>query len=197
MRMHTMTAAAALALAAATAHAATVVDTGTPNTSPVGGLALDGNDWVAGEITLGSATTLGAVQGYISGDTAGETFTVALYGSRAGGVPGTLLDSATATYGADGWNGLSQAGWTVGPGNYWVAFEVGPNDTLASNDLFSVMNTGAPNPLAGTAYYDGSGFHAYSESIGLRVTSVPEPASAWLLAAGLGLLGAAARRRRG
>jgi hypothetical protein len=192
---------AALALAGTvaipSAHASTLVDTGAPAASPVGGLALDSNDWVAGEIAVTSATTLGAVQGYISGNTPGETFTVSLYGQGAGGVPGALLDSATATFGADGWNGLGLSGWKVGPGNYWVAFEVGQNDTLASNFELSTMNVGAPDPLAHVAYFDGSGYHPWSASIGLRVSAVPEPAPIGLLVAGLGLLGVGLRRRRG
>ena len=199
-KLHPM-AGAALALAAAVAalpaHASTLADTGAPGASPVGGLALDGNDWVAGEISVGSATTLGAIQGYISGDTRGETFTVALYGQGAAGVPGALLDSATATFGGDGWNGLSAAGWKVGPGSYWVAFEVGQNDTLASAFELSTMNVGAPSPLANVAYFDGSGYHPWSASFGLRVLAVPEPDPAWLYAAGLGLLAFSMRRRRG
>jgi hypothetical protein len=192
---------AALALAAAVAalpaHASTLADTGAPGASPVGGLALDGNDWVAGEISVNSATTLGSIQGYISGDTPGETFTVSLYGQGGNGVPGALLDSATATFNADGWNGLGQSGWKVGPGNYWVAFEVGQNDTLASAFELSTMNVGAPSPLANVAYFDGSGYHPWSAGIGLRVSAVPEPAPAWLLVAGMGLLIVSLRRRRG
>jgi hypothetical protein len=199
-KLHLVTGAAlavATSLAVLPAQASTLVDTGAPGSSPVGGLSLDSNDWVAGEVSITSATTLGSIQGYISGDTAGETFTVSLYGAGNGNVPGALLDSATATFNADGWNGLSQSGWKVGPGNYWVAFEVGQNDTLASNFELSTMNVGAPNPLAHTAYFDGSGYHAWSSSIGLQVSAVPEPASVWLLVAGLGLLSVSLRRRRG
>jgi hypothetical protein len=197
LRMTGAALALATTLAALPAHATTLVDTGAPGSSPVGGLVLDSNDWVAGEISISSATTLGSVQGFISGDTAGETFTVSLYGAGSGNVPGALLDSATATFNGDGWNGLNQANWKVGPGNYWVAFEVGQNDTLASNWETSTMNVGAPHPLDHTAYFDGSGYHPWSSSIGLQVSAVPEPASAWLLVAGLGLLTVSLRRQRG
>lgn len=199
MRMHTL-ASLALALAAGAAalpaRADLIAYTGTPSSSPVGGYALDANDWVAAQITIAAPTTLDAIMGYISGDTAGETFTVSLYDANGvSGLPGNVLNSATATYNAAGWNGLNHAGWSVGSGSYWLAFEVGATDTLASNFELSVMNAGAPSPLAHTAYNAGSGYQASPMSMGVQVSAVPLPAPLLLLPAGLGLSGLRIRRR--
>jgi hypothetical protein len=116
-----------------------------------------------------------------------------------------VLYTTTATFGSDGWNGVSGlSGWTVGAGSYWVEFEIQGEDTLG--DSTPVMDVNAPNPVAVTATTPDSGFtyQTGAQSIGLRVdasvlSAVPEPAAALQVVAG-GLLLASlslVRRRRG
>src|ERR1700746_2042312 len=100
-------------LAAAHANAALVVDTGVPNEAgfPLG---LDGNDWLAGQVTFSQALTVNSIsawlndQGNIDSGLFGDSFTVALY-NNSGNVPGALVNSATGhfttTSGNSGWNG--------------------------------------------------------------------------------------------
>ena len=196
---------AALLAASLPALAATVVDTGTPNGSALGALAFDSIDWAAAQVTFTQAAQVDAIQGHVLGGSAGETFDVTLFSDGAG-VPGDAMYNATATFDADGWNGLSNlSGWTVAAGTYWVGFEIQGDDTLGSgsSDLGGLLDTGAPDPLAVTAttndgwHYQGSG----AQSFGLRVdadsvSSVPWPSSASLMLAGLLLLSALRFARR-
>lgn len=182
-------------------HAAVLVDTGTPTGQVVGAYALDAADFYAGEIVISQATELSRVDFHVLGGSAGESFTVALYDDSAAHTPGTLLYSATASYGADGWNGAAGlAGWSVNAGHYWVAVEVGATDTLGSSSLTgALLDRGAPSALARTALNTGSGSYAATASaldFGVRVSAVPEPASVALLLAGLGVVGVSTARRR-
>jgi hypothetical protein len=187
----TFSASALLALAPL-AQAATVVDTGTPSGNPVGALAFDGFDWVAGQVTFTQAARIDAVQGHILGGATGETFDISLHAADAGASPGTLLYSTTATYGADGWNGAAGlGGWHVAAGSYWIAFEIQGDDTLGSSSVTGALfDTGAPHPLATTAWTSDAGFSYVDSplSFGLRVSTVPWPSSAWLMLAGLVLV---------
>lgn len=194
--------AAALLALAPLAHAATVVDTGTPNGQAVGSLAFDGFDWAAARVSFAQAAAIDSIQGHMLGGTAGETFDISLFATDAGTGPGSLLYTTTATFGADGWNGVSGLdGWTVAPGSYWVEFEIQGDDTLGSSSVTgALLDVGAPNPLALTATTSDGGF-SYQPgalSFGLRVSSVPEAAGALQLAAGMLLLSSLslARRRR-
>ena len=196
--------AAALLASAPLVHAATVVDTGTPGGSAVGALAFDAVDWTAAQVNFAQASRVDAIQGHILGGAAGETFDVSLFADDAAHGPGTLLYTTTATFGADGWNGVSGlSGWTVGAGSYWIEFEIQGADTLGSRSVTgALLDLGAPNPLALTASTSDAGF-SYTDgaaAIGLRVaaTAVPEAAPAWQLAAGtllLTSLGLVRRRR--
>ena len=115
--------------------------------------------------------------------------------------PGALRYATTATYGVDGWNGASGlTGWRVGPGTYWIAFEVGSDDTLGSSSITgALLDVGAPNPLARTAFDAGGSYVATSRplSFGVQLDAlvVPEPSSMALVFLGLGVIVAALRRR--
>ena len=199
--------AAALLAAAPLAHAAMVVDTGTPNGSAVGALAFDSIDWTAAQVSFATDSKVNAIQGHILGGAAGETFDISLFANDAVQGLGTLLYTATATYGAAGWNGVSGlSGWTVGAGSYWIEFEIQGADTLGSSSVTgALLDLGAPNPLALTASSSDGGFSHGTDalSLGLRVdatavSAVPESAAAWQLMAGTLLLStlSAVRRRR-
>lgn len=182
-------------LSALPAHAATAVDTGTPDGQAVGGLAFDGVDWVAGQVSFAQAATISAIQGHILGGNAGETFDVSLFANDGGTGPGTLLYTGTATYGAAGWNGLSGLhGWSVAAGTYWIEFEVQGDDSLGGG----VFDLNAPNPLKDTVFTDTGGFFYQQAplSFGLQVSTVPWPASASLMLSGLVLLSALGLARR-
>jgi len=194
----TLVTAATLAVhAPASAH---TVDTGTPNGQEIGALALDANDFYAGQVSFTTNALIQSAFAHLLGGAAGETFTVSLY-DNAANVPGATRYTTTATYGADGWNGASGlSGWLVGPGSYWIAFEVGAADTLGSASITgALLDVGAPNPLARTAFDAGSGYVATSRPLtfGVRLDArvVPEPSTMALVFLGLGLIVAAIRRR--
>ena len=193
---------AALLALAPCAQAAAVVDTGAPDGNAVGALAFDAFDWVAGQVSFSQAAQIDAIQGHILGGTAGETFDVSLFSADGSAGPGTLLYTTTATFGADGWNGVSGlSGWQVAAGSYWVEFEIQGDDSLGSSSVTGALfDTGAPHPLATTAFTGDAGF-SYADSplsFGLRVSTVPWPSPVSLMLAGVALLSTLrlARRRR-
>lgn len=194
--------AAALLALAPLAHAATVVDTGTPNGAAVGALAFDGIDWAAAQVSFAQAANIDSIQGHVLGGATGETFDISLFANDGGTGPGSLLYTTTATFGTDGWNGVSNlSGWTVTPGKYWIEFEIQGSDTLGSGSVTgALLDVGAPNPLALTATTGDSGFsyQAGAQSFGLRMSAVPEVTGAWQMAAGMLLLSTMSlvRRRR-
>ena len=199
--------AAVLLAAAPFAQAATVVDTGTPGGSAVGALAFDGIDWTAAQVSFAKASKVDAIQGHVLGGAPGETFDISLFADDAATGPGTLLYTATATYGTAGWNGVSGlSGWTVAAGSYWIGFEIQGGDTLGSSSATgALLDLGAPNPLALTAFTSDGGFSYETSalSLGLRldataVSTVPEAAAPLQALAGLLLLSTMSlvRRRR-
>lgn len=192
---------------ASLAHAATVVDTGTPSGVAVGALAFDAVDWTAAQVSFAQASNVNAIQGHILGGAAGETFDVSLYAADAAHGPGTLLYTTTATFGSDGWNGVSSlSGWTVAAGSYWVEFEIQGADTLGSRSLTgALLDLGAPKPVAHTASTGDGGFSYQDDalSFGLRVdasavSAVPDVPAALQVMAGMLLLTSLGlvRRRR-
>ena len=193
---------AALLALAPCAQAAAVVDTGAPDGNAVGALAFDAFDWVAGQVSFSQAAQIDAIQGHILGGTAGETFDVSLFSADGSAGPGTLLYTTTATFGADGWNGVAGlGGWNVAAGSYWIEFEIQGDDSLGSSSVTGALfDTGAPHPLATTAFTGDAGF-SYADSplsFGLRVSTVPWPSPVSLMLAGVALLSTLrlARRRR-
>jgi len=201
----TLSSVAALLLAPA-AHATRVVDTGTPSGNGYP-LAFDTQDWYAAQVGFTQASTLDAISGHILGGTPGETFDISLFSADGSPGLGTLMYTGTATFGGDGWNGLSDlAGWSVAAGTYWIEFEIQGDDTLDSALSDStVLDVGAPNPVATTAFTSTAGspfgYTLTPLSFGLQVdatavSAVPWPASAPLMLAGLALLATLGARRR-
>lgn len=195
----TLATAAALALAPA-AQAATSIDTGTPTGDALFGFAFDGNDPVAAKVTFANATTISAISGYFLGGGNGETFDVSLVAGGTKPTSGSQVFTTTATYGSDGWNGASGLGWNIAAGTYWIEFEVNWNDTLGQSmsDGPLVLPTGVAHPVP--TFTSGDGGFTYFDngatSIGLQVSTVPWPATAWTMLAGVAMLASLARARR-
>ncbi len=197
MNLTTSYAAIALLLlgAAATQAQASTIDTGTPPSLDMA-LVLDGSNWLAGEISFAQAAQIQSINAYVNDMGAGGTFSIALYSDSATHLPGTLLNSWSASFGSasgtSGWNGVSNLNQAVAAGNYWVALEVQSTDSFSG-----VAPVAPPSPLAKYAFNDGSylGYQAMAQGFGLQVAAVPEPESLALMLAGLGLVGAALRRK--
>jgi len=188
------------------AQADVIVDTGTP-TSSTGGVVLGSGEWLAAEFTTTQAWNIGSIQGYISNNNddnqIGNTFTITVYDDLNNHPD--LVDpvefSQQATFNGNGWNGLSginnNAGFSLGAGTYWVAFEIGPN-----NDTFQgTMPVPSANPLA-TAWYDGistSGYNTVTGTgyeIGVQIASaVPLPPSLLLFVSGALAIGRFGKRK--
>ncbi len=205
MRKTTLAAALVLALLPGRLFAVpvTLVDTGTH----VGGF---GSSWIGVMPTFWNASEFNVsggpyiitdVQTYMEPTTAGD-LTVSLY-ADGGDVPGLLLyqeDFAVAEGGED-WRGFGPLSWTVGPGSYWVAFEV-----LAGSTYTGWALMGFSNPLPNDATSNGEGEPWNSHhglDLGIRILAndevftppaVPEPSSFLLMGSGL-LVGAYRLRR--
>ena len=190
--------ATAAALAIAPAAQAATIDTGTPTGAGGFPLAFDGTDWVATKVSFAQATTIDSISGYILGGANGDTFDISLYAD--GAKPGWQEATTTATYGSVGWNGASGLGWTVAAGSFWIEFEVNWNDTIGSSpfDEGAVFTTGVAHPVPTFTTPDGgfSYFDNGATSIGLQVSTVPWPATASTMLAGLALLAALGIARR-
>ena len=191
-----------LLMAAGHAQAAFVVDTGTPTGGVINALVLDSANSFAGLVNFSQASTINSINSYLLDNSGGYggNYQVSLYSNNAGKVGG-LLDSATETYTADGWNSASALNWAVNSGNYWVAIE---GATDGSSNF--VAPVGTPSSLLSTAFNDGtthlnSGYKVYNGlNFGLQVdatavAAVPEPGEYMLMLLGLGMMGFMAVRR--
>ena len=175
---------------AAPAQAATIVDTGTPAGR---GVALYPNQQLAGYFSLTSATVLTDVQGFMgAADNPGDV-TIAI--SEGSDLPSTPLYAGTfASVKAASFQGLSGLNWLLEAGNYWVSFSSTGNNG---------MTLGAPDPLSKGAFWQNGQWYGEArseDSLGVRISgvaaAVPEPATWAMMLLGLGMVGAAARRRR-
>ena len=186
---------AAVALATSSpAMAAFVVDTGTP-TNVFTNYFINPGESLGGFFTLGTATTVTAVEGFINGD-AGSNISVTIYGN--GNLPATVntlysanFNTVDALLGA--WQGVFGQSWNLSAGSYWVGF---------SSNRLDGMFASAPNPLSAYARTSqGAWFPASNDmtlgvriSDGAQVVAVPEPATWGMMLLGFGLVGGAMRR---
>jgi hypothetical protein len=175
------------------AQADVIVDTGVPTVTS-GAPDLTIGQWLAAEINLSQEWVIDSINGYLTafdGNQLGNTFTVSVYSNSANNLPdgSNVLYSGTASYQADGWNGVSGINLDLTAGNYWVAFEPG---NLDSNPFQGSMPVAVSAALATTAWYDPSlnGFYRAATGsgydIGVQVTSaVPLPSSLLMFVSGL------------
>ena len=190
-----------LALAATPTSAAYLLNTasaGNPNASLPAGV-VDSNDFLALQFSANERWNIDGIEVYLTGGTAGDAFGVLLY-SDAAGLPGSLLASATASFNADGWNGVAGLGRPFsGPGLYWLAVE-GLIDPISFVPLGSFLAPAGGLSMPGaTAFAAGSGYQpAPGVQFGARISGfVPEPGSPWLVLAALaGVGGVPSRLRR-
>ncbi|KAJ8135520.1 hypothetical protein OY671_011267, partial [Metschnikowia pulcherrima] len=127
-----------------------VVNTDVPTGSSFMSNTVDSGNWIAERFTVSASTQIDRIAAYsspsdTSGADIGKTFTIASYGNSTvagSSSPASNFGSpsqgqsfqTTATYTADGWNGVSGSNWTVTAGSYWVASEGGADSNSA---LFS------------------------------------------------------------
>jgi len=187
----------ALLASAGGAHAALVLDTGTPG----GGapIMLDGSDFAAAAFSLADGQALNSLQAYLTGGTLGDTFSVALYAADgSGSLPGTQIGTWQATWNGDGYNGVSGLSLTgLAAGNYWAAFEVGTDDTTTGLELSTGAASGTA-PALGYAFNSGAAYQSLTgTTFSVKVDAQPVPLPASLLLLGSGVLGLGGRRKLG
>jgi len=193
---------AAALLGPGMANASLVIDTGTPPAG-VTPMVLDGNDYYAAEFNLSTTSLINSVSAYMLAglDSPGATYTIAIYADPITSHNVTADYTVQGTYQADGWNTTSTSGlnFVEGPGNYWVALEVGASDSAMGLNLPLGQAGAGTAPALAFAFNSGSGYTtvgAMPFGIQVDASPVPLPAAIWLLGSGIAGIGAFARRRR-
>jgi hypothetical protein len=186
------------------AHATYIVNTGTPDVIS-GNAWLTSNTYYAGEFTVANPTTINSIEGYLRTEWFGEgNVQFALHNTNAStNTPSDVLFSTTQHYvygssSALNWHGVSDLGWSLTAGTYWVSL-------TPDRSFYGSMPIGSPSPLSNYAQgdiYNNWVSTGSSPGVGIRVdasptvATVPEPETYAMLLAGLGLMGAVARRRK-
>lgn len=201
-------AATAAALSCSPAMAATLVNTGTPTgQGSANGWTLASNQTLAGLFTLGAATTVTSVEGFIrnfSGVAANGTISIFTGGvdpANSGLQYSAGFTIASTGISAGAWQGVFGQSWALAAGQHWVVF--------TSDGALNTMTYLPPNPLAqhanapqlsGPWVQRGSAF-----GLGIRITddiavafpgAVPEPSTWVMMIIGFGAIGGALRSRR-
>jgi hypothetical protein len=209
--LRTLVLAAFLSLGGAAAQAANIdlINTQVPTGLSIGANTIDASNWMAERFNVTGPVVIDRISVFLTSMDAyldqGKSFTLALYNS-AGSTPALnfnwldqgQVQQTSATYLADGWNGVSGLNWSLGAGSYWLAVEVGDG----SNSAASLMApTGAlPSAEAVATYVGGQHYQAASaaDTFGLHISAaaVPEPEQWALLLAGLGTCAILRARRQ-
>jgi len=199
---------AAVGLLPGVASASFVLDTGTPDGS-TGTFVLSSSQWLAAEFTTTSTETITSLAAYLTEGVGqpGDTFTFDVDTGNFLGVRSSarnVVESVTGTFTANGWNATT-TNFTLAAGTYWLALQVAsPTQTrgLDAPGEPSASNGTAPAAAFAYAGVNGQFTESGAPSLGLQVTAapstVPLPASVWLLGSGLlaGLCMAMRRRAR-
>lgn len=184
MKHMSIMALAGLTLLAATSitRAALIVDTG-PGPSTLPGISFGYDQWMAAEFTLDKSYTLTDAQAWM--DRAYGYFTVAIY-ADGGDIPDQTQELYSRRVGfyettAD-WYGVNNVSWDLTAGDYWLAFEHRPGDTMTS--AFNNNASLPANLLDNYAISPGTGQWSpfTGTGIGIRISAnpVPIPAAFWL-----------------
>ncbi|MBL8772678.1 MAG: PEPxxWA-CTERM sorting domain-containing protein [Phenylobacterium sp.] len=207
-----LVAAALLALPAAPAAADVIVDTGEVHFPSavwaLGAFALahpaPDHIGLAAAFTLSQTTRITDFESFFSLNPVAQSVHMGIADSL-GAVPGSEIFSAQIDIPPEdvpfgyGWHGVHGANVVLGPGEYWITFEVREDDKYEGGLAFF-----APNPTVKEATHrrsTGTWSATNDLDFSLRVFgdplgAVPEPSTWTLMIAGFGATGAAIRRRR-
>lgn len=181
---------------AAVSWATLILDTGQNPDSITGPFSLASDQWLTGQFTTTQAWNIGAMEGYIYTQSAGEV-DVTIY-SNTGNLPGTPLITRSFQSSDDfttEWQGTTGFAGNLAAGSYWIAFTVPTSSTFYGG--LGVADNPPPNPMSLEAYTNDQGvtWTNWPLNLGVRIEAapVPVPPTVWLL--GSGLLGLAGWRK--